>query len=125
MQKTVLILILALCFVAPAGLDPSTAGAQGLAAIKPVPSLNNQEDEFDGYAYTDLVDGLAIIVDMDHNEVQFTGDAIYPLANRVEYYDIEGNRTSRSRFRAGKPAGCKLNPGGQVESLWEAREHER
>ncbi len=111
MQKTVLILILALCFVAPAGLDPSTAGAQGLAAIKPVPSLNYQEDEFNGYAYTDLVDGLAIIVDMDHNEVQFTGDAIYPFANRVEFYDIEGNRTSRSRFRAGKTSGIQTQPG--------------
>ncbi len=107
--------------VALAIAGPAAAQMSDIATINPVPSMEIPYRAVDGQAYIDEVDGREYITRIDDNAILFHDTLLY-LAGNIQYYDINGIRTSRSAFRVGQPAAYVLNADGQIESLWEVRE---
>ena len=125
MLRKVLTLAACLTLMGFAGINPTEADTNRRPKINSVPSMPSsmtEERQVRGHAYTDLVDGIAMIVQIDNKMIYFSGDLGYPLATKVDYFDIKGRRTSRSFFKVGQPAAYKLDQDRHVESLWEVKE---
>ncbi len=99
----------------------AVAQMSDIAAPNPVPSMEIPYRAVQGQAYIDEVDGREYITRIDDDAILFH-DTRLNLADNIQYYDINGIRTSRSAFRVGQPAAYVLNANGQIESLWEVRE---
>ena len=99
----------------------AVAQMSDIATPNPVPSMEIPYRAVQGQAYIDEVDGREYITRIDDNAILFH-DTLLTLADNIQYYDINGIRTSRSAFRVGQPAAYVLNANGQIGSLWEVRE---
>ena len=111
-------ILLGLVFIAASFLAPSIDGAaraENGAGVTEIPI--ESEGPVDEENNPLFFDGAGLIDRMNDKEVVIN-DMLFKLSASVAFHTMEFRNVSKNWFKAGEYVGYKLNPTGEINSMW-------